>query len=480
MGKKKNKENKIVVSFVDSPSSDGVTGSMIYIKSPNHNLLLDVGINQTSDKLHDYLVNNRKTKEFKPKDIDTIIVSHVHGDHLFLAPTLYARGCRATTFISEKSTGTVSKMLDDCAYINERDAIVLSDQESRNYKPLFTPDDKSLFMEYLCECPTNEVIKVDEELSFELIPSGHLLGGCQIMLYFKIGSRYETICYTGDIGNCVVNNRFVGKLEKINKCSLLIAESTYGNRKDLRVTNKERQNDLDKLKTIIDTQILQMKGRVIIPSFAMSRCQQLAYMIYDLYKNDPNFTYKVYIDSPLAINIFKEYAEILEGKDKEDFDNLMNWDKLVFVKESEDSKALVKSHEPCCVISSSGMCNVGRITHHIKANVNNPNATLLFCGYSTDGSLASILKDPKRKKITLDNKEYDIKCASKLLKSMSGHAPFDQLVDYYSSINCNKIVLHHGDLDSKMSLRQELVKEFEKQCKTTQVSISNPSMKITL
>ena len=170
----------------------------------------------------------------------------------------------------------------------------------------------------------------------------------------------------------------------------------------------------------------------------------------------------------------------MDGDEKEDLKRIMNDPMFTFVKETEDSKALVSSSEPCCIISTAGMCQVGRVRHHLKANISNPNATILFVGFSTEGSLASLLKDSKRKSVTIDQKEYACKCASYSLKSMSGHAPFNQLVDDYTSINCQKLILHHGSSSAKEMLKKTLEKEFEKQCKSTRVVIANSSLKFTL
>ena len=178
--------------------------------------------------------------------------------------------------------------------------------------------------------------------------------------------------------------------------------------------------------------------------------------------------------------IFNEYKEILEGEDKEKFDELLKWDNLIFVKESEDSKALIQSGESCLVLSSAGMCNVGRIRHHLKAVIPDPNATVLFVGFSTPGSLASLLRDNKTKSVTIDEKEYKCRCASYSLKSMSGHMPFNQMIQTYSDINCNKIVLHHGSFDAKENFAKALKKELEKKCKTTKVVIANSSLKFNL
>lgn len=464
---------------MDSPSSEDVTGSLIYIETFNHRILVDCGLHQTNDRYEDYLVNNRKFKEFKPKDIDFVFITHCHADHVLALPKLYRDGCRAATIISENSKQILKDMALDSAYISERDVLVINSQHNKNYKPLYSSSDVYKMLEYTLEKPVNRKIIIDDELAFELIPAGHILGSSQVKLYFTIDGTTKTLLVTGDLGNKIVGNRFVGEYQQVEYADVVIGESTYGDRPDIKTGIKERKNDLDKFKSIIETQIHEMNGRVIIPSFSMSRSQQLAFMLYEMYK-DSEWKPKIYIDSPLTIKIFEDYAECLDGQDKIDFDNMMASNMFTFIKESEDSKYLVASNEPCLIISSSGMCQSGRIRHHLKRCVPDSNATVLFVGFSTEGSLASLLKDNKRKTITIDQKEYPCRCASYSLKSLSGHAPFWQLVDIYTSINTNKIILHHGSKTAKETLKKELDKQFEKMCKSTRVVISNSSLKVTL
>ena len=475
---KKNKES-IRVSFVDEPAAEDVTGSGVYIETPNHRILLDYGLAQSNDKYDDFLLNNRKTKEFKAKNLDLVFISHMHSDHCLAVPKLYKNGFCGATVIPYGNFGVFKTMATDSAYISERDVLIINSQHNKKYEPLYSIDDVDEMLAYTLEKPIGEKIFVDDELSFKFVPSGHLLYGCQIILYITIDNVTKTIVYTGDLGNPKVDNKFVGKLEKIKSCDLLIGESTYGDRPDLKTSMKERENDLNKLKSIIDTQVKDLKGRVVIPSFAQSRCQQLALMIYQLYK-DKDWQPKVYIDSPLAIQIFRDYEKILEGEEKQLFDELLKWQNLIFVEESEASKSLVSSSEPCVCISTAGMCQTGRIRHHLKAVISNSNATVLFVGFSTSGSLASILKDPKTKSVTIDTKEYTCRCSSYSLKSMSGHIDFSGLLDYYSSINCNKIVLHHGSVKAKENFAQVLRSRLEKECKSTRVVIANSSLKFTL
>lgn len=406
-------------------------------------------------------------------------MTHNHADHCLLCPKLYKEGCKADVVISEGSSQVLKDMSEDCAEINERDVLLINNQHNKNYSPLYSIDDVHNMMNYVHEHSVNKKIFVDDELSFKLIPSGHLLGSCQILLYLTVGNITKTILVTGDIGNKTIKNRFVGEYQQVEKCDYLIGESTYGDKPELKTGKKERKNDLEKFKSIIDTQIHDMNGRVIIPSFAQSRIQQLALMVYEMYK-DSDWKPKVYIDSPLSIKIFKDYSECLTDNDKEEFDEILKSDMFTFVKESDDSKTLVASKEPCLILSTSGMCQVGRIRHHLKKCIVDPNATVLFVGFSTEGSLASLLKDNKRRSVTIDQKEYPCRCSSYSLKSLSGHAPFYQLVENYTDINCQKIILHHGSKKAKETLKRALEKELENKCKSTRVVIANSSLKFTI
>lgn len=464
---------------MDSPSSEDVTGSLIFISTPDHKILVDAGLHQTNDRYEDFLVNNRKYREFKAKELDYIFITHTHADHCLLLPKLYKEGCNAQIIISDGSGQIYKDMAEDCAEINERDVLFINSQHNKNYMPLYDLSDVEKSVNYMTEFSVNRKIKLDDSLSFELIPAGHLLGSCQILLYLTYNNLTKTILVTGDIGNKVVKNRFVGEYQQVSKADIVIAESTYGDKPDIKTGKKERKNDLEKFKSIIERQIHEMKGRVIIPSFSQSRMQQLALMVYQMYK-DSEWKPKVYIDSPLSIRIFNDYEACLEGQDKDDLDELINSGMFTFVKEPEKSKALVASNEPCLVLSSSGMCQVGRIRHHLKKCVSDPNATILFVGYSTDGSLASLLKDNKCKSITIDQKVYPCRCSSYSLKSMSGHAPFNQLVENYSNINCQKLILHHGSKLAKETLKEALDKEYMRNCKTTRVIIANSSLKFSV
>ena len=475
----KKKQNNIRVSFVDEPAAMDVTGCMVYVETDTHNILIDAGLHQSNSKYDDFLVNKRRFKEFKPKDIDYIFISHCHSDHFCLLPRLFKEGCTAKIIVADGNSGIIHRMLEDSAYIIKRDVELINNQHDKQYEPLYSLDDVTTTMHNVCEYPVLDKNIIDDTFAFKLIPNGHLLGSVQILLYLKQNNVEKTLLFTGDIGNSKVYNYYVNKFIPVDHADLVIGESTYGDKPDLKTGQKERNNDIEKLFSIITRQVCEMHGQVIIPTFANHRLQFLVTMIYQVMK-DYDFPYKVYVDTPLGIDLFDEYRKILQDDELKLFEEVLNWDNLVFLRDSESSKILVHNNKPCVILSTSGMCNNGRIRHHLKKAVPNPNATILFVGFSTPGSLAALLKDKNVKSISIDNKQYTCRCASFSLKSLSGHAPFWQLLNYYSSINTNRIVLHHGSEQAKLTLKEKLTSELEKKCKSTRVIVANSSLKISL
>ena len=475
----KKKGEGIKISFADSMSAKDVTGSCTYIETPNHKILVDCGLYQSDNLIDDFKINKRHFKAFKPKELDVVFVTHEHLDHLGLIPRLYMEGYGGSIIMAKNNFEVSIPMLRDSAYITERDTTLINKQRGTSYKPLYTVEDANIATAHIMEYPYREKIKIDDELSFELFDAGHLLGSAQIKLYITVNNITRTILFTGDIGNDHVDNRFVGQLDRVENADLVIAESTYGDRTTLKTTTKERNNDLEKLETIIENVVINSHGRVLIPVFAQCRSQQLLLMIYKLFKDKPNAP-EFYLDSPLSVDITKVYEHILNEEDKKDLRDAISWEHIHLVEDVEESMILVSERRTGVYLSSSGFMNAGRVRKYLKNIINDVNACILFCGYSSPNSLAGIIKNPKTKSITIDQKNYKVRCSIYSLKSLSGHAPYDQLIDYYSNINCNKIILNHGSDSAKTVLAENLKKEFERKCKSTRVIVSNNSLKLSL
>lgn len=467
---KKQKNKSIQISFIDEYASENVTGSMVYIKTPNHKLLLDAGFVQSNDIETDYKRNTRSMKKFKIKEIDYLFLTHTHGDHIFLAPYLYKQGCTAKTMIPKDSINILKIMLENCAGINERDARYLTKRNKKRFNPIFDNDDIAEFLKYVEEYPIGYMIKIDEELSFRWIPSGHLLKGCQLELYITIGNHTKKILYTSDLGNPKLKQCFTESFEPIEKANYVIAESTYGDKSDLKIRKKEREVEMKYLKELILSQVVDKQGKLLIPSFSQNRTQSISYLIYEIFKNQ-DIKFDIYIDSPLSMKLFDAMKDILTDGELLKLKELLKWKHLKFISSIEESFALMKSQKPCIIISSSGMCNHGRVKEHLKYILPNFNASILFIGYAGEGTTAD--KIQKNKIVEIDKQSYEINCNVYTLKTMSSHMPFKELVEYYSSIHCEKIFLHHGSKIAKKTLKETLEKKFIEDCKTTAVVAVN-------
>jgi len=462
------------ISFVDEPAAEDVTGSMVLIKTEHHNILIDAGFYQSNNIKKDYYVNSRNLKNIKVKEIDYIFLSHTHGDHIFLLPVLFKKGCKAKVIVPCKSKNLLKTMLLNCAHINTRDCKYLSKIEHKTFAPLFEEVDVDYCLNFVEEQPINHLIKIDNTFSFKLINSGHIFKGCQIELFLKDNNISKKILYTGDLGNPNVKQPFTEEFIAVKKANYVIGESTYGNRADLKINSKTRKQELMKLKRIIELDVIHNNGRVIIPAFAQARSQTIVYYLYEMFKNT-RFNKKIYIDSPLTLAVFDDLKKTLDGADLEKLKELLEWENLVFINSVEKSLELSISDESCIIISSSGMCNHGRVKEHIKNNVGRENTTVVFIGYSAEGTVAEKVQKAyeDKKPFYVDDEQYNVRCKVYVLKSFSSHMPYDDLIHYYTNINAEYIFLHHGCKEAKENLKEKIEEINEEKCKTTKIVVVN-------
>lgn len=474
----KKKQNQIRVSFCGM-NSEEVTGSMILIEMDDKKILLECGLFQSNNMKKDFQTNSRKLP-FKPRDIDYVFINHSHIDHTGLLPRLYAEGGKAKIIAVKDTSSILSILLNDSAFIMERDTVKLSRNSDVIFKPIYSPENVEQCLNRIQEYDYNTLYELDDEISFEFVHAGHIIRSAQLILHLKQGNCTRKILYTSDLGNIKVDKFYTEPFEKVEHANLVIGECTYSNNKRT-VKLKDRQKDMDKIKTVIEDTCIGRKGKVLIPSFALDRCQNIVTHLYNLFGEDENFTIPVIIDSPMAVAITKTYGEILTGEDKELFDRVMNWKNLKLVSESCDSKASVLSKDPCIIVSSSGMLTAGRSIHYSKAIIPDSKSTILFIGFASENSLANRIKEGyKNKTITIDGKAYSNRCQIVDLKSFTSHMQHDDLLDYYSSINCEKIALVHSNFNDKVLFCKELQDEIEAKNRSGKVTCVNKSTSIII
>ncbi len=311
----------------------------------------------------------------------------------------------------------------------------------------------------------DEIIELDENISVRFNDAGHMLGSSIIEVWVKENGETKKIVFTGDLGNNDIP--LLDSPTMIESTDYLVMESTYGNRLHMR------NDDKAEMFLNIVSETLDRGGNVIIPSFAVGRTQEILYELNKLkeVKNDEAFLKKyetlmkapVYVDSPLAISateIFQNNMDLFEEEVKEEIkkgDNPLEFPGLQFTRTADESKALNEDPKPSIIISASGMCEVGRIKHHLKHNIWNPNNTILFVGYQAEGTLGKKIVSGE-KKVKIFGEEISVNAQIEYIEGYSGHADQEWLLNFvYSFITKPKhIFLVHGELEGQKVLKSKL------------------------
>ena len=433
--------------------------------------------------LETYRLNCKMLQGIRPQELDYIIIGHCHCDHIGLLPALYARGkCNAKIIVPQKSTPIIKEMLLDCAWINTRDAELISSKSEHYIEPLFTEDDVYAVLSHIEEIQSDEIVKISDELSIRYRNAGHILLSKQAEVFISGGSHTRKILFTSDIGNISTQDSriFVENFFPVTTSNIVIAESTYGRRgKD--VTKKTLKEDIDKIKTVVEQYCIDDKNRILFPTFSLDRMPYILWILFSLFGNDENFNVPVLIDSPLVNRLLDCYSNILEGDAKENFDKMMSWKNIKRIINPEDSKAAIKDTGTKIILSSSGMISAGRSVRWAQSILPNTNDIIVFIGYAGEDTIANKIKHSKKQKtITINGVVCKNNCQIIDLHSFSSHAQNRDLINYYKSINCDKIYLVHGDDKARAELKEDLGTAIADCSKTTRVVIVNKSTKINL
>jgi metallo-beta-lactamase family protein len=471
-------KSKIQIDFVGESSND-VTGSCIYIKTPNRQILLECGLFQScGSTLENYKINN-KHFEFKAKEIDYVFIMHNHADHICLTPKLYQQGCKAQIIAPSGTKPIAEILLRDSAHIMDTDALELSNKFKRDYCPIYTEDDVDKCLSYYTEHPIGDIIQLDEYIKFRFLPSGHILNSAQLELWVTEGNVTKKIGYTSDLGNIHIKKYYTNDFQPIKKCDVLICETTYA--REERIANQKMRNkDLEKLETAIRQTCMENKSRVLIPVFANDRCQNMLTYLYDIFGLDESFDIPILIDSPMATRVCRAYGELLEGEELLKWKKVLSWKNICFVESSIDSRDWRESNQPVVVLASSGMMVRGRSTGWAHSMLPHTNDRIIFCGFAAEDSLAAIIKEGKQKSIIISGHRVKNKCQVTDLHSFSSHMQRDSLLKTYGATQCEKIVLIHGEMNGKILFAKDLQEEISKNNNTSKVVVANKGYSLSL
>ncbi len=440
------------IKFIGAAMS--VTGSCHLITTDKYKILLDCGQyqgNKTMDAL------NQADFGFNPSEIDYLFLSHAHIDHSGRLPLLVKRGYQGPIYCTDATADLVDIMLKDSGYIHEKEAEWDNRKAQRAgrpmVQPLYTVSDAEISLKYLKPVLYGQMITINEDIKVRYNDAGHILGSSIIELWITENGKVSKIVFSGDLG--MKDRPILRDPTIIEEADYLIMETTYGDR-----LHDAKSKSIDELiKIILAT--ARRGGTIVIPSFAVGRTQELIFQLNRFYEDHSEFQQEldhifVYVDSPLATRateIFKKNAQVFDEETRNYIlkgDNPLDFKNLVFTRSSEESKALNFKEEPKIIISASGMCEAGRIKHHLKHNLWNPKSSIIFVGYQVEGTLGrSIVNGDKD--VSIFGEKIHIRAEIYNLEGFSGHADRDDLLEWLAGFKKkpNNIFLVHGETGSK-------------------------------
>lgn len=427
-----------------------VTGSCFFIETNNNKFLVDCGMFQ-GYKIEDGL--NQELFPFNPSKLDFILLTHAHIDHSGRIPKIYKEGFNGQVITTKATMELCSIMLPDSGHIQEFENEWTNRKRLRAGKPpvepLYTHQDAINCLELFRSVPYGEIIQLSSTIKVRFNDAGHMLGSAIIEVWVEENGKNTKIVFSGDLGN--IDMPIVRDPSIIEDADYLVVESTYGNR-----LHVNREDKADKFADIILSTIVK-GGNVIIPSFAVGRTQEIIYELNkQLGKNDPKYekimNLPVYVDSPLAISATEIFRNNLDCYDEEareyieNGDNPLDFPTLKFSRTAEESKELNNMPESKLIISASGMCEAGRIKHHLKHNLWRPESTILFVGYQAEGTLGRRLLEGS-KKVKIFGEEISVNAHIEMLEGYSGHADREGILNWINSFDKKpqKIFLVHGE-----------------------------------
>ena len=444
-----------------------VTGSNFLVEAAGKKFLVDCGMYQGQSEIEE---KNYDEFLFHISDIDFMLLTHAHIDHSGRIPKLYKEGYHNPIYAQKATCDLCSIMLPDSGHIQEMEVEWKNRKRIRQgkdpFEPLYTAQDALDCLEIFHPVAYDEIVEIDENIKVRFNDAGHMLGSAIIEIWANENGKETKAVFTGDLGNNDIP--LLASPTMIDNTDFLVMESTYGGRLHMRNDDKATMF----LQIVYET--LERGGTVVIPSFAVGRTQEILYELNKIKENtnDEKFVQEyeklmrvpVYVDSPLAVSatqIFRKNMDLFDDDVKEAMargDNPLEFPGLRFTQTVEESKALNESNEPAIIISASGMCEVGRIKHHLKHNLWNPNSTILFVGYQAPGTLGRRIVDGE-KRVKIFGEEITINARIEYLEGYSGHADQEWLLNFiYSFYTKPKhIFLVHGEESGQEVLKEKIL-----------------------
>ena len=406
-----------------------VTGSkhLIHINNPQKKILLDCGLFQGLGK---ETLELNSDWGFEPEEVDLVIISHAHIDHIGLLPKLVKDGYKGEIYCTKASLELIHTLLKDSAYIQQADVKHINkirDRQGRDHvEALYDEDDVAKVLPLMRTIDYNEPYKIDDTVELLYSDCGHILGSAAVNLKLKENGKEVRLTFSGDIGR--YRDVLLRSPESFPQADYIIMESTYG----------DKLHDLiapavDDLHQYIEDTCIKKKGKLIIPAFSLGRTQELLYMLNRMELENRLPSVKYYVDSPLSTaitEVIKNHPECFNSNVQRlllQDDDVFDFKGLEFIKDVKDSKALNFTKDPCVIISASGMAEAGRVKHHIANNIGEARNTILMVGYCEPNSLGARLKKAPDS-VGIFGIQHNVHAEIGVIDSMSAHADYEDLV----------------------------------------------------
>jgi metallo-beta-lactamase family protein len=437
-----------------------VTGSMHLLEVNGKKILLDCGLFQGKRQLS---YERNLNLPFEPKEIDVLVLSHAHIDHSGNIPNLVRQGFRGNIYTTHATRDLCSTMLMDSARIQEQDIAYLNKKRRRKgegpLRPLYTTQDALNALPYFIGVPYHRPLPIAPGVTLTLYDAGHILGSAMVVLDIEEqGKPQQRLVFSGDLGRSGLT--ILRDPEFIDQADYLIMESTYGSR------YHESFDDATRKLREISVRAFKRKGRMLVPSFAVGRTQELVYRLNTLRSQHKIPEFPIYVDSPLAVNVTEIFRLHPECYDEETLHFMANskhrspfgFHLLRYVRSVDDSKALNFAPDPLMIIAASGMCEGGRILHHLKNHIQDANTTILFTGYQAANTLGRKILDGVSP-VRIFGDMYEVRAHVERIDGYSAHADRAELLDWAHHFDRGKlkrIFLVHGEEDGYTALASGL------------------------
>jgi metallo-beta-lactamase family protein len=433
-----------------------VTGSCHYVEAGGMKFIMDCGLFQGGD---DQFERNTAPFPFDPKSLDLVLLSHAHIDHIGRLPLLVRGGFEKRILATTPTVDLCQILLRDSAHIQEEDAawkikrLRKRGEDASWVKPLYTQADAEKALSLLEGVDYDTDVPLNENVTVRWRDAGHILGSAHLELSIKEKGVVRQLVFSGDVGNR--GTPILRDPTPIAEADVVLVESTYGNRR-----HEHLQQRAELFRQIL-TQTLDRGGKVIIPSFAVGRTQEILSELNSLAEGGLLDGVPVYVDSPMAVSATEIFAKHPEDYDADAAarlrcgDNPLEFPGLRFIRDVEESKALNERNEPCIIISANGMCTAGRIKHHLKHNVGNKRNTILFVGFQAQGSLGRLLKDGA-KQVRIFGEMHTVRAQITAIDGFSAHADRDGLLWWLDGFRRppQRVFMVHGEEDVARSFAQ--------------------------